>query len=261
MSSYAGQVNGASLLHEPLGEGGGGRNHYTVDLSGYVTFKAAHDLLLGLALGATTRNIAAGALVDPHAHDADQVQSAVGVAVSYIRLRRCLTTLPEDASTGETPHRLANEASLLNLWGLSLRPRSRASQRRRYRCPVKRPTPGRLAPPAGRGARLARRSLPRGPRNGGPPNGARTWSPTVRREGHLGGGSVRPPRRDPSSSSRVRAEGRGVPQVPSGASPGAGWRPLGPRLHRGATGRPQDPDHLHAAVSTLGSARRFSGQH
>src|SRR5829696_8157290 len=35
------------------------------------------------------------------------------------RLRRCLTTLPEEASMGETPHRLANEASLLNLWGLS----------------------------------------------------------------------------------------------------------------------------------------------
>src|SRR5215211_3851486 len=82
MSSYAGQVNGASLLHEPLGEGGGSRNHYTVDFSGYVTFKAAHDLLLGLALGATTRNIAAGALVYSHAHDAYQVQSAVSVAVT-----------------------------------------------------------------------------------------------------------------------------------------------------------------------------------
>jgi hypothetical protein len=35
------------------------------------------------------------------------------------RLRRCLTTLPEDASMGETPHRLAKEASLPNLWGLS----------------------------------------------------------------------------------------------------------------------------------------------
>jgi hypothetical protein len=47
------------------------------------------------------------------------VQGAVGVSVAYIRLRRCLTTLPEDASTGDTPHRLAKEASLPNLWGLS----------------------------------------------------------------------------------------------------------------------------------------------
>src|ERR671921_93437 len=35
------------------------------------------------------------------------------------RLRRCLTTLPKDASTGETPQRLAKEASLFNLLGLS----------------------------------------------------------------------------------------------------------------------------------------------
>ena len=34
-------------------------------------------------------------------------------------LRRCLTTLPEEASMGETPHRSAKEASLPNLWGLS----------------------------------------------------------------------------------------------------------------------------------------------
>ena len=35
------------------------------------------------------------------------------------RLRRCRTTFPEDASMGDTPQRLANEASLLNLCGLS----------------------------------------------------------------------------------------------------------------------------------------------
>jgi hypothetical protein len=79
------------------------------------------------------------------------------------RLRQCRMTLPEEASVGETPHRsLAKEASLLNLWGLSLRPRSRAS--RRCRCPAKRPPQGRLALPAHRRARLARRSLPRRPR-------------------------------------------------------------------------------------------------
>jgi hypothetical protein len=30
-------------------------------------------------------------------------------------LRRWRTTFPEEASTGDTPHRLAKEASLLNL--------------------------------------------------------------------------------------------------------------------------------------------------
>src|SRR5919107_3210726 len=91
------------------------------------------------------------------------------------RLRRCLAILPEEASMGETPHRLAKEASLLNLWGLSLRLRPAASRRSRYRCRPKRPTPGRLAPPAHRGARLARRSPPREPRNGGAPNRGRKW--------------------------------------------------------------------------------------
>src|ERR687897_3259797 len=35
------------------------------------------------------------------------------------RLRRWRTTFPEEASPGDTPQRLAKEASLLNLWGLS----------------------------------------------------------------------------------------------------------------------------------------------
>src|SRR5215212_2354553 len=35
------------------------------------------------------------------------------------RLRRCLTTFPEEASMGATPHRLAKEVSFLNLLGLS----------------------------------------------------------------------------------------------------------------------------------------------
>jgi hypothetical protein len=35
------------------------------------------------------------------------------------RLSRCLTTLPEEASMGETPQRLAKDASLFNLLGLS----------------------------------------------------------------------------------------------------------------------------------------------
>src|SRR5215204_2550856 len=121
------------------------------------------------------------------------------------RLRRWRTTFPEEASTGDTPHRPAKEASLLNLWGLSLRPRSVASRRGRYRCLPKRPAPGRLASPADRAVRPARRSLLREPRNGEPPNGARIWLPPVRHKEHLRGGSVRPRRRAPLS--RVRAIG------------------------------------------------------
>src|SRR5215213_5924621 len=105
------------------------------------------------------------------------------------RLRRCRTTLPEEASTGETPHRLAKEASLLSLWGLSPATISSVAACRRYRSLAKRPTPGRLAPPIDRGVRLARRSLSREPRNGEPPNGARTWLPCEPRRDHCRGGN------------------------------------------------------------------------
>jgi hypothetical protein len=112
------------------------------------------------------------------------------------RLRRWRTTLPEEASMGETPHRLAKEASLPNLWGLS--PATIKSVAvLSVPMPAKETNSGATCPPADRGARLARRSPPREPRNGEPPNGARTWSPMVRREGHLRGGSARP--RRPSS--------------------------------------------------------------
>jgi hypothetical protein len=48
--------------------------------------------------------------------------------------------------------------------------------------------------------------------------------------------------------------------VLSRASPEAGWRPASWPNHRGATGRPKCPDHLHAAVTALGHARGFVGQ-
>ena len=121
------------------------------------------------------------------------------------RLRRCRTIFPEEASMGDTPQRLANEASLLNLWGLSLRPRSVTSQHGRYRFLPKRPVAGRLASPADRVVRPARRSLPRELGNGEPPNGGRIWLPPVRHKEHLRCGSVRPHRRAPSS--RVSANG------------------------------------------------------
>src|SRR5215213_7711344 len=112
------------------------------------------------------------------------------------RLRRCLTTFPEEASMGATPHRLAKEVSFLNLLGLSPATIKRVAAFW-YRCQPKRAALGRPAPPADRGAPPVRRSRLRGLRIGGPPNAARTWSQRVRREDHLPDGSERPPRRAP----------------------------------------------------------------
>src|SRR5215218_3004651 len=134
------------------------------------------------------------------------------------RLRRWRTTFPEEASTGDTPQRLAKEASLLNLWVLSLRPRSAASRHGRYRCLPKRPVPGQLASPDARVVRPARRSLLRELGNGEPLNGVQTWLPPLHHEGHLRGGSVQPRRRVPLWS--VRANGVGVPPVLSPANLG-----------------------------------------
>lgn len=43
-----------------------------------------------------------------------QMQSAVGVPVTYKRLSRCRTTWPDEASMGETPQRLAKYAPLFS---------------------------------------------------------------------------------------------------------------------------------------------------
>jgi hypothetical protein len=71
-----------------------------------------------------------------------------------------------------------------------LRPRSVASRRGRYRCLPERPTPGRPASAADRAVCPARRSLPREPPNGEPPNRTRTCLPPVRHEGHLRDGGA-----------------------------------------------------------------------
>ena len=117
------------------------------------------------------------------------------------RVPTTVKTVADDLAGGgfdwsDPAQSLAKEASLSNLWGLSLRPRSTALRHSRYRCPAKIAAPGRLAPPAGRDVSLALRSPHGGPPGDEPPNGARTtWSQTVRREDHLRGGSARRPRR------------------------------------------------------------------
>ena len=94
-----------------------GAHQYAIDLPGYIALEAADDLSLALALLYAPRDILLGATISAHPSQTDHIQRTVSVPVAYFRLRRCLTTLPEEASMGETPHRLAKEASLLNLWG------------------------------------------------------------------------------------------------------------------------------------------------
>src|SRR5918994_2921209 len=111
---------------------GTARDQHVVDLPGYVALQAADNLSLALAFRGAPRDVLLRAQISAHPGQADHVQRTALASRLPPRFRRCLTTLPEEASTGATPHRLAKETSLFNLWGLSLRPRSRAS--RRCRC-------------------------------------------------------------------------------------------------------------------------------
>src|SRR5215212_2612173 len=77
--------------------------------------EAADDLSLALALLCAPRDVLLGATISAHPSQTDHVQRTVSVPVAYFRLRRCRTTLPVEASMGETPPRLAKEASLFNL--------------------------------------------------------------------------------------------------------------------------------------------------
>jgi hypothetical protein len=94
---------------------GAATDKHAVDLPGDVALQTADDLSLALALLCAPRYVLLRTAIPAHPGQADHVQGAVGLPVTYSRLRRCLTTLPEEASMGETPHRLAKEASLPNL--------------------------------------------------------------------------------------------------------------------------------------------------
>ena len=55
-----------------------------VDLAGDVALEAAHDFALGLAFGGAAFDVGAGALAVAQAADGDQVQRAVGLAVTAV---------------------------------------------------------------------------------------------------------------------------------------------------------------------------------
>src|SRR5215217_6061535 len=90
--------------------------------------KTAHYLALGLALhSAASRDVLPGTPIVSHAYHAEVRCRERLASRSPPLLSRCLITFPEDAWMGETPQRLAKEASLFRRCGLSLRPLSAAS--------------------------------------------------------------------------------------------------------------------------------------
>ena len=144
---------------------------------------------------------------------------------------------------GATPHKLAKEASLPNLWGLS--PATTKSV-----AALSVPMPGKdsssgAACATSRSRCLQLGDLLGGPRNGGPPNAARTWWPWARR-----GASPRRKRAATETSSFVES-----PRKRWRSSSGAVAQALElvgglrPRLDRGAAGRARGPDHLHTALA------------
>ena len=52
------------------------------DFAGDVAFEASHDLVFGFALPEAAGEVVAGGLVTTKAHDQDDVQGSVGVAVA-----------------------------------------------------------------------------------------------------------------------------------------------------------------------------------
>ena len=87
----------------------------------------------------------------------------------------------------------------------------------------------------------------RGPRSGGPPNAARTWSQTVRQRGLLRGGTRG--HRDELFVESLRKRRRSC----SGAvtRKACSWLAACVLASTAERGRPQDPDHLHPSVCAL----------
>lgn len=158
-----------------------------VDLPGYVTLQAAHDLPLALALRGAPRATYS------------QVRRSAPIRTTQIRCKARLasrlpprlslrrTTLPEEATMGETPQRGWRRKPRSSGAPGCLRLRREASQCDAYRWPARRSALGLLPPLIGAVACPTRRSPPRGPHDGGLPSGAPTWLPSERCQVHYRG--------------------------------------------------------------------------
>jgi hypothetical protein len=158
---------------------------------------------------------------------------------------------------GETPHRLAKDASLPNLWGLSPATIERVAA---VPMPGKATTSG--ATWATSGPRCASRSAISAE--------SASYRRATERSANLvaAGTSLGPPARRKRAATQTSSfveSPRKRLRSSSGAVRRKPWSWLAAFRsspnHRGATGRTQGPDHLHAPVGALGHARGFSGQH
>jgi hypothetical protein len=158
---------------------------------------------------------------------------------------------------GETPHRLAKEASLLRRCGLSPA-RPGASRRGACRQPPRRQAQRTPAPPAAPAARrVRRRPPPRELGSVGASIAARILSPLLRPRASHRGENVLPQLRVLSSG------GRQAPAECLGSGNEHGLGEVGrldTRLHRRAPSAPERPDHPHPAVAALGDARSLACQ-
>ena len=89
-----------------------------VDLPGNVALEYAHDLFFGLALNSAASNVGLGRWVARHAAQHDAPECVIGLTVTS-SVQPMTVTLPEEASSGDTPQSLAQVASLRSLDGLS----------------------------------------------------------------------------------------------------------------------------------------------
>jgi hypothetical protein len=153
---------------------------HAVRLPGYVALETADDLSFALALLCASRDVLLGAGISAHPGQADHVQGAVGfpVATSVETVSDDLTggcldggdpTQTGEGGLAPQPLRVVFKATTKRVAALSV-PMPGKETNSGATCPTSR----------SRCASNSSISSERVPRNGGPPNAARTWWPWAR---------------------------------------------------------------------------------
>src|SRR5215217_720151 len=98
---------------------GAASDQHAVDLPGEVALETADDLSLALAFRGAPRDVLLGATISAHPGHTDHVQRTISLPVGAA-VETVAHHLAGGGFDGRDPaHRLAKDASLTNLWGLS----------------------------------------------------------------------------------------------------------------------------------------------